>query len=325
MKRLKTQQPIDIILCFSLSLLLVPIIIYDINQTLRILFGLPFILFIPGYLLIYTLFPQQDKEIDTIERIALSFGLSIAIVPLIGLGLNYTPFGITLSSVLTSNLIFILIMGILSYLRWQQTPKKHQINYDIPLRIPTEGNKLDQALTIILVMVILIAVTTLVYVIVVPKQGEQFTEFYILGPNGKLDDYPSTLTIGQDAKVILGLANHEYQQKQYTIEIWLINQTITTNQTTNETDTTINHMYYQDKFTVTLNHTPVDIESNWTKQWEQNYTFAVYRTGNYALTFLLFNGTTDRYTKYADYPELAHEKLTNAYLDLNLKLTVRNW
>jgi len=36
------------------------------------------------------LFPGKD-DLDGIERIALSFGLSIAVVPLMGLALNYTP------------------------------------------------------------------------------------------------------------------------------------------------------------------------------------------------------------------------------------------
>ena len=48
-------------------------------------------LFLPGYALIATLFPRKD-DLDGIERIALSFGLSIAITPLLGLALNYTPF-----------------------------------------------------------------------------------------------------------------------------------------------------------------------------------------------------------------------------------------
>src|SRR3989304_2036405 len=65
------------------------------STPLRIVFGLPFVLFLPGYALIAALFPRKD-DLDGIERIALSFGLSIAVVPLIGLALNYTPFGIRL-------------------------------------------------------------------------------------------------------------------------------------------------------------------------------------------------------------------------------------
>lgn len=60
-----------------------------LNETpIRVLLALPLVLFIPGYSLIAALFPT-DEDLDLIERIALSFGLSIAVVPLIGLGLNY--------------------------------------------------------------------------------------------------------------------------------------------------------------------------------------------------------------------------------------------
>lgn len=59
---------------------------------LRVPIGLLMVLFVPGYVLIAALFPKRE-DLDGIERIALSFGLSIAVVPLIGLGLNYTPWG----------------------------------------------------------------------------------------------------------------------------------------------------------------------------------------------------------------------------------------
>ena len=49
--------------------------------------GLAMVLFLPGYTQIAALFSRKD-DLDGIERIALSFGLSIAVVPLIGLGLN---------------------------------------------------------------------------------------------------------------------------------------------------------------------------------------------------------------------------------------------
>ena len=35
------------------------------------------------------------------------------------------------------------------------------------------------------------------YVIITPKEGEKFTEFYILGPNGTASDYPTELKVGK--------------------------------------------------------------------------------------------------------------------------------
>ncbi|MCC6050225.1 MAG: DUF1616 domain-containing protein, partial [Thermofilum sp.] len=41
-------------------------------------------------------------ELSPLERLALSIGLSLALVPLVGLLLNYTPFGIRLYPVLAA-------------------------------------------------------------------------------------------------------------------------------------------------------------------------------------------------------------------------------
>ena len=65
---------------------------------IRIIAGGVFILLIPGYSLFQILF--FTKDIDPIERIAISIGLSLAIAPLIGLMLNYTPWGIRLNPVI---------------------------------------------------------------------------------------------------------------------------------------------------------------------------------------------------------------------------------
>jgi len=79
-------------------------------SVVRIPLGLLMVLFVPGYSLIAALFPQK-KDLDGIERLALSFGLSIAVVPLIGLGLNYTPWGIRLTPVVISLALFTLAMA----------------------------------------------------------------------------------------------------------------------------------------------------------------------------------------------------------------------
>jgi len=55
--------------------------------------GSVLVLFLPGYALLQLLFPKPS-EMDSLERFALDIGLSLALVPLIGLVLNYTPWGI---------------------------------------------------------------------------------------------------------------------------------------------------------------------------------------------------------------------------------------
>jgi hypothetical protein len=75
---------------------------------IRYILGSVFVVFLPGYSLIKALFPT--REIDNIERTALSIGMSLALVPLVGLLLNYTPWGIRLTPVTLSLLSLTTIL-----------------------------------------------------------------------------------------------------------------------------------------------------------------------------------------------------------------------
>ena len=229
---------------FSSDLLLVIIFIILANTFvlipplsttfIRAVLGLPLVLFFPGYALIASLFPAKS-DLDGIERTALSFGLSIAVVPLIGLGLNYTPWGIRLLPILISLSVFTFVMCGLAYMRRAKLPEADA--FDVPFRemalslkaeiLEKPESKLDKTLTIIMVLSILLSVATLFYIVVTPKEGEHFTEFYILGPEGVADNYSTNYTLGENGTVIVGVVNHEYRPINYTMEVRLENRSLT--------------------------------------------------------------------------------------------------
>jgi len=68
---------------------------------LRYVFGSLFVLYLPGAALIELLYPKPS-DLSQLERLALSIGLSLALVPLVGLVLNYTPWGIRLNPIFAS-------------------------------------------------------------------------------------------------------------------------------------------------------------------------------------------------------------------------------
>jgi hypothetical protein len=90
---------------------------------LRNALGIIFVLWLPGYSVIKALFPTQvpiktsTENLDTIERIALSIGMSIAIVPMIGLLLYYTPWGISLTLIVLSLFTLTLISATVAMAR----------------------------------------------------------------------------------------------------------------------------------------------------------------------------------------------------------------
>lgn len=204
----------------ALSLALVILITVAQVQPLRVVLGLPFVLFFPGYTLIAALFPGKE-DLDPIERTALSFGLSIAVVPLIGLMLNYTPWGIRLYPILISLNIFVIAMSALGWHRRQRMPEEKRLTIDISVALPDwkQMSRVDRVLSGVLVLSILFAAGSLAYVIHMPKAGDKFTEFYILGPGGKAEGYPKDLKVGQEGSVILGVVNHEYSPEEYRVDI----------------------------------------------------------------------------------------------------------
>jgi len=76
----------------------------------------------------------------------------------------------------------------------------------------------SKILSIILIVLIVACIGAIVYV-VKTGQGESFTEFYILGLDSKADNYPTEVILGEEAKVIVGIVNHEYATTTYSVDI----------------------------------------------------------------------------------------------------------
>jgi len=279
------KVPSDLLIVMELVLLTdIFVLTPGLSETaVRNILGLPLVLFLPGYALIAALFPAKS-DLDGIERTALSFGLSIAVVPLIGLGLNYTPWGIRLLPILISLSVFTFLMCGLAYLRRAKLSETEA--FEVPFRetalslkaeiLEKPKSKLDQALTVVLILSILLSVATLIYVIATPKEGEHFTEFYILGPDGKADNYTTNYVLGESGTVIVGIVNHEYRPINYTMEIKLENKFLP----------------------LPENQRQISLAHNET--WQEPVTFTpLFEGQNMKLEFLLFN-ETDRTVPYRD-------------------------
>jgi uncharacterized membrane protein len=236
MKLLKHfPKDLDLALVILFTLLCIPFaLIPPLNEIspIRIILGLPLVLFLPGYSLIAALFPRKD-DLDGIERVALSFGLSIAIVPLIGLALNYMPFGIRLSPVLIVLSVFTISLALGAYARRSMIPEEGRLVVEFGAffknmkeSFKTTDTKIDRIISVILIISIVLAISMTAYVIITPKEGEKFTEFYILDPNGTASDYPTNLKVGEKGKVIIGIVNHEYANVTYQLEVRLNGEVI---------------------------------------------------------------------------------------------------
>jgi uncharacterized membrane protein len=325
MKISLNKYPLDIILCILWTAILLPIALFDVNGPIRILLGIPFILFVPGYLLLFAFFPDKSSEkgIDSIERIILSVGISIAIVPLTGLILNYTVLGIRLEPMVILLSIFSCSVGVIAWYRWSVRTPEERFNVSQKLLTLKSEHRFDKPLNIVLIIVIITSVILLIYVISTPKVGEKFTEFYVLGPTGIADLYPQNLSKGENATVLIGISNHEDRKINYHIGIWLVNQSTLYNETTDENNTIINHIWFVDEVTIQLNNTQIDLQEPWTPQWQYNYSFNISREGHFKLSFLLYTTPVEKYFQDYDYKDNAESLFKNVYKEIHLWITVR--
>ena len=273
-----------------LTAILVASIFYFPSSVVNIILGIPILLFFPGYALLQALFVSNERR-DSIELMALSIGMSIAVVALIGLGLNYTPWGISLEPALLGISSFIYLMSVIALIR-RVILKRISLITEFNFELPSwEGSKLNKSFSVVLVVLILCAGGLLGYIISTNKTTETFTEFYILGLNGQAQNYPSELIMqgGQITKVrygvggyqvvngwsevTMGIFSHEKQQVTYYIKI-------------NVDDEPVNINY---------DGTIIDelalIELRPGEKWEGEIGFAPENLGdNQRVEFLLFKG-----------------------------------
>jgi len=307
------EFPLDLTLVVVwLAASIVVIYLPILNETiLRIVLTLPVILFIPGYCLIAALFPKEG-EIGLIERIMLSIGVSIAVVPLIGLGLNFTPFGIRLDPIVISLIFFTWVMVLVAHYQRAILPAEERFGipfFAIAGRIrqeflPPRERGIDRVLSIVLALVIVVVIITTVYVIAAPKEGERFTEFFILGENRTATDYPDLIIVGHNYPMYIGVGNYEYRNIYYTIETWILRTEFDTVTNT----TSVMAMDPIDRLSLTLAHNTTTVIP---------YNLSLKSPGYNRVEFLLFNESVPG-------PEVSGSDRINAsYRDIHLWVDVR--
>lgn len=137
----------------------------------------------------------------------------------------------------------------------------------------TRDDRREQAtrlLTGILAVVLVVAALGVVALSLSPPDlSEPYTEFYILGPNGTADEYPTNLTVNETGDLIVGISNHEKSDVDYTLVLEL-----------NDTRTT---------------ERSVTVENQET--WEGSVSFTPSKPGTLKLSILLYKGDSTASTE----------------------------
>lgn len=197
--------------------------------------GITLLLLLPGYAVVAAIFPKRrrgpisfdhgDSALSTVERIALSGGLSIVIAAFIGLVIAWSPLEYSSESAGLLITLLVILTGLVGTLRGHVSLIEYR---PITLRMRELGRRSsrstlsrDRAVSVALSLSIILALGSLSVALVMPNPGESFTGFSVLT---ETDDgfvaaaaYPENITQHESAAFELVIQNHESEQTSYTI------------------------------------------------------------------------------------------------------------
>jgi uncharacterized membrane protein len=236
------QLPIDVVIV-TVFVVLVEAVVNGFGgrfTVLQMLLAFPLVFFLPGYALLSALYPRIriPDEADTRwlfrdsrgllwnERVALSFGTSLALIVPLGILLEVFGLGYGTGVVVNSLTVIILVgMAIGGVERLSLDPDER---YHVPFgrwRVAferaTSGSPVDTLLNLALMGLALAAISALVFAFVAPPAAESYSGFTVLTENaqGELvaSGYPQELVTGESFDVVISIDNHEQATTSYTV------------------------------------------------------------------------------------------------------------
>ncbi|MCL9818095.1 DUF1616 domain-containing protein [Natronocalculus amylovorans] len=225
--------PIDVVLLVAFTFSALLLLIGTSSTTLHTLLMIPLLFFIPGYMLVATLFPHNGNvsgdgvRLTTVERVVVSFGMSIALIPLFGIILELLPVNAFGGTYLPAVTLFIIVFGLLGTIQRIRLSPGERFVISLPsIRTQPDGSErstLYVATSILLIVSMVFAVGTLGFALASFESGESYSQLHLTTSDETgqqiLDGYPDAVSQGDSIPLTVGLENSEHEGQSYTIVI----------------------------------------------------------------------------------------------------------
>lgn len=201
------------------------VVFLDGPAVVRVPLGIVSVLVLPGYSLVAALFPAGPtklaagepvvKGIDLLERGVVSIGASLALVVLMGIGLNYLLGGVPTERMLAGVSTMTLVSVGIASLRRRKVPVDDR--YAPSIGVSTLPPRPD-ALVILLAVSILFAGGAVAYTELDTNESASLTELYfVTNSDTEREDYTTTFPQGTAEPVSLAVGNSEGEETSYTV------------------------------------------------------------------------------------------------------------
>lgn len=207
----------DMVLILALAVITGVFIFILPLPLMRLIFGLPFVFFAPGYALLAALYGNNDW-LSHEERFWASFGLSVVATSLLGLIVGFA-IGNDLRLAYSVLLIWVAGLTAIAVVRRQKMkspaslPGYALLNLGLLTKLKPQSRW--QFAELIVFLLVVLAVGRLLWV---SSQAEpRFTEFYLLGEDGAMGNYPENIGIDDPVSLIVGVISHEKGTTPYAL------------------------------------------------------------------------------------------------------------
>lgn len=239
--------PIDLVFVYLALFAFWAVLHLPAGHPVRVMVAVAVLLLVPGYVVTTATFPSHTTSpttasiftrpgygqwavaaLDGVERAALSFGISVLLLPLYGFTLAY------LNYPYQSRYVFYLVTGLVTVVAlvslFRRLRLPSNVSYDLPIkrwvawmRHGVSGRPLDTLLNVTLAFSILLASLTLVGAVAAPGSAYTYTDVSLLTVDDDGEyiaaDFPTELKVGQPRNLALVIANHEGGPRKYTVVV----------------------------------------------------------------------------------------------------------
>ncbi|QIO22788.1 DUF1616 domain-containing protein [Haloarcula sp. JP-L23] len=208
------------------------------------LIGSVLVFFAPGYAVVAALFPRRPQNRDAgegaiglsltaahdgvlaRERLALAFGVSVALIPLMAVTLGALGVRLTTESVLATVWVVVGVGVVVGTARRLAVPSHERFD---PLAIARQtgterflgGDAVTRALTVCLCVAVVAALGSLTVALAGPTQSMSYTSASLLTESQSGEyvagGYPTNGTVGESQPLVVEVTNHHDSAATYTI------------------------------------------------------------------------------------------------------------
>ena len=216
------------------------------STPLRLLVGVPLLFVLPGYAFVAALFPARASQVDVlgdstirrfvnrlhqrgidgVERVALSVGIGLVILPVVGLVLSVLPGGLSTTSVVSALSGFVFVTAVVAVIRRARLPAERRFTVSLRRGAAAATGALvgattaETAVNVTLAASVVVAAVALGYSVAAPQPTGQYSDLSVFteSDDGELvtAGYPETLG-GDASPLVLRVENHEGTAQRYTV------------------------------------------------------------------------------------------------------------